>query len=478
MKKLTSLNPFTGQILEEFNQTSDEKIEQVLISADRRFQLQRRTSIKDRQILLAAVADKLDFYKAELAKTAVAEMGKTIVAARAEVEKCAFSTRYFAEHLAEILKDSFIQTGAKRQFIRPLPLGPILAVMPWNFPFWQVIRAAVPAIGAGNVLVLKHAANVSRCALWLERIFSEAGFAEGTFQTLLLESNRVARIISDRRIQGVTLTGSEAAGRAVAKVAGEYLKKTVLELGGSDPFIVMPSADLEQTVANAVTARILNNGQSCVAAKRFIVHQDILDAFLMRFQEKMAGLVVGDPMSEKTDVGPLVHREALFTLKDQVKRSINEGAKLVCGNQSDERQNLYSPSILLAPPFKEKYPSIFQEEFFGPSAMVYSAQNLEQAFQIANSSPFGLASSFWSHDRQEHEKAINQIEAGQTFINMIVASEPQLPFGGVKHSGYGRELGVLGAHEFVNMKSVSVAFAPTSAPSKTERPIFEQLQVE
>lgn len=453
MAKLKSQNPYTQDVLETFEPTTDSALEDALARAADAFTVCRKESINLRARRLEKLAEILERDRESLAQTAVAEMGKTITAARAEVEKCALTARWFAARLPDLLADHGIQVTPYRQFVRHLPLGPVLAVMPWNFPYWQVFRAAIPALGAGNVMLLKHASNVSRCALRIEKSLREAGFSEGRFQTLLLESSRIARLIADRRIQAVTLTGSEAAGRSVAAEAGKNLKKCVLELGGSDPFLVLPSADLHATVAQAATARTLNNGQSCIAAKRFIIHTEIFDAFTTAFAEKLKSLKVGDPMMDETDLGPLVHAEAAAGLWDQYERALHAGADVALKPTLEKPRNLFSPGLLIAP--ENSRDEIFSEEMFGPLAIVYRARDLEHGLELANSSVYGLGSSVWSQDLQEIESAINGIESGITFVNRIVASEPQLPFGGIKASGYGRELGLAGIREFMNAKSVS-----------------------
>jgi succinate-semialdehyde dehydrogenase/glutarate-semialdehyde dehydrogenase len=380
------------------------------------------------------------------------EMGKTLGSAIAEVEKCALGCRYYAEHAEKHLQRETIATNASRSFVAFQPLGPVLAVMPWNFPLWQVFRFAAPALMAGNVGLLKHASNVPGCALAIEEVLHQAGFPEGTFQTLLIEADRVAPLLQDHRIVAATLTGSEPAGRSIARSAGSEIKKTVLELGGSDPFIVMPSAPLESTVTAAVKARTINNGQSCIAAKRFIVADSIYDKFESKFVNEMKALRLGDPMDEATELGPLATEKILSELHSQVERAVAAGGRVLTGGKQAARPgNYYEPTVLAGVP---KTADVFYEEFFGPVALLFRAKGLDDAIDLANDSPFGLGASIWTQDESEQHQAIERIEAGQVFVNSAVASDPRLPFGGVKRSGYGRELSALGIREFVNAKTV------------------------
>jgi succinate-semialdehyde dehydrogenase/glutarate-semialdehyde dehydrogenase len=382
------------------------------------------------------------------------EMGKPLRAAVAEAAKCATGCRYYAENAERFLADEVVETGAKRTFIRYLPLGPILAIMPWNFPFWQVFRFAAPGLMAGNVGLLKHASNVPQCALKIEEIFRKAGFPEGAFQTLLIGAGAVDGILNDPRIAAATLTGSEQAGVEVGVSAAKRIKKVVLELGGSDPFIVMPSADLDAAVATAVEARIQNNGQSCIAAKRFIVAEPIADEFEKKFVSRMAGLRIGDPFEETTQLGPLANAEGVSSLDADVKKTVSAGAKLLTGGEPLKRPgNFYAPTVLTNVP---KNSPAYREEFFGPVASIFRVKNMDQAIEIANDSRFGLGASAWTNDPSEAERFINELEAGMVFLNKMVASDPRVPFGGVKQSGHGRELGVHGIHEFVNIKTVWV----------------------
>jgi succinate-semialdehyde dehydrogenase/glutarate-semialdehyde dehydrogenase len=380
------------------------------------------------------------------------EMGKTLRSAIAEAQKCALACRYYAEDGEKHLADEVIATNASRSFVRYQPLGPVLAIMPWNFPFWQVFRFAAPALMAGNVGVLKHSSNVPQCSLAIEEIFCRAGFPDGSFQSLLIQSSQVEEVINDERIVAATLTGSEPAGRAVASQAGKQIKKTVLELGGSDPFIVMPSADLKDTVTNAVNARTINNGQSCIAAKRFIVAESIYDEFERLFVKGMEGLSVGNPMDPNTNIGPLATPKIREDLHEQVTRAVKSGARVLTGGEKiDGPGNFYRPTVLVD--VSRKSP-VYHEEFFGPVAMLFRAKHATEAIEIANDSPFGLGSSVWTQDGREMEQFIDGIEAGQVFVNGPVASDPRLPFGGVKRSGYGRELSAIGIREFVNIKTV------------------------
>jgi succinate-semialdehyde dehydrogenase/glutarate-semialdehyde dehydrogenase len=449
---ITSINPATGQTLATFPPLSAQELERKLCMAENAFQQHRRTSFAYRAERLMRAAQILEDESERLGAIMTAEMGKTLASAVAEARKCALACRYYAEHGADQLADEAIATNAAHSFVRYQPLGAILAIMPWNFPFWQVFRFAAPALMAGNVGLLKHASNVPQCALAIEDILSRAGFAPGTFQTLLIEAGEVGALLDDRRVAAATLTGSEPAGQAVGARAGHQIKKTVLELGGSDPFIVLPSSDLKTTVTAAVSARTINNGQSCIAAKRFIVVGDIYDQFENEFVKAMAALTVGDPMRPETQIGPLATARIRSELHDQVTRAQQDGAKLLTGGACIPGVgNYYAPTVLSEIP---RTSPTFYEEFFGPVAMLFRARDTQEALAIANDSPFGLGSSVWTNDPDEMEFFANGIEAGQVFINSPVASDPRLPFGGIKRSGYGRELSAIGIREFVNIKTV------------------------
>jgi succinate-semialdehyde dehydrogenase / glutarate-semialdehyde dehydrogenase len=450
---LVSINPATGDRLEEYQELDDAALEEKIVRAAIAAARHRTTTFAERAVCMSRAAAALDADKQRLARLMVAEMGKPIAAAVAEVEKCAWACRHYAENAAAYLADESVATERKT-FVRHLPLGPVLAIMPWNFPFWQVFRFAAPALMAGNVGLLKHASNVPGCALAIEEIFARAGFAEGVFQTLLIGSARAGRVVEDPRIAAVTLTGSDLAGEKVAEAAGRRLKKTVLELGGSDPFIVLPSADLAAAAKTAVTARLINNGQSCIAAKRFIVHQAVYDEFVSRFVAGLGAARMGDPMLPETDLGPLATAAGQDALAAQVERSLAVGARALIGGVRPRGRGFFYPATALADIPREA--PVYHEEVFGPVALLYRARDLDHAIALANDSPFGLASSVWTRDAAEQHRLIDEIEAGSTFVNSMVVSDPRLPFGGVKRSGYGRELGGWGIKEFVNIKTVSI----------------------
>lgn len=449
---IASINPTTGETLKTFESHSPAQIEQKLQLAVETFQSHRHTSFEERAAKMTRVAEILENEKLAFGKLMTTEMGKPIKAAIGEAEKCAWVCRYYAENARTHLADQVVETNAKKSFVRFQPLGPVLAVMPWNFPFWQVLRFAAPALMAGNVGLLKHASNVPQCALAIENLFGRAGFAEGIFQTLLVGSEAVERILADERVAAATLTGSEPAGSSVASIAGKHIKTTVLELGGSDPFIVMPSADFEVAVTTAVKARTINNGQSCIAAKRFIVAAEIYEQFERRFVEEMRALRVGDPLEESSEIGPLATPQIVKDLERQVNDAVGQGARILTGGKRIQRPgNYYEPTVLV-----DVNPStkISCEEIFGPVAMLFRVADINEAIELANSTSFGLGSAAWTNDAQEQERFINEIEAGTVFINGMVASDPRLPFGGIKHSGYGRELSEFGIREFVNIKTV------------------------
>ena len=449
---IASINPTTGETLKTFTALNETQIEEKLQRAADTFHSYRRTPFAEREPMMLRASEILEAEKHELARIMTTEMGKPINGAVQEAEKCALVCRYYSENARHHLADQLVETTASRSYIRFQPLGPVLAVMPWNFPFWQVFRFAAPALMAGNVGLLKHASNVPQCALAIEDIFLRAGFPAGAFQTLLIGSDAVEKILNDNRVVAATLTGSEAAGRSVAGIAGNQIKKTVLELGGSDPFIVMPSADLDKAVNTAVKARTINNGQSCIAAKRFIVASQIYDEFERKFVMEMRMLRVGDPLEESTDIGPLATPQILKDLDDQVKKAVAAGARVLTGgNQLESAGNFYEPTVLTN--ISEKSP-VYCDEVFGPVALLFRVETTEQAIQLANATTFGLGAAAWTNDPQEQTRFIDELEAGCVFINGMVASDPRLPFGGIKNSGYGRELGEFGIREFVNVKTV------------------------
>ena len=451
---IATVNPATGEIIKVFQPLSDAAIEKKLQLAVTVFKAERKTPFAVRAQRMRKAAEILERDKEKFAHLMTLEMGKTYKSALAEAVKCTTACRYYAENAEKFLADEVVDTGAKKSFIRYLPIGPILAVMPWNFPFWQVFRFAAPALMAGNVGLLKHASNVPQCALAIENIFLEAGFPEGAFQTLLIGSSQVDAVLNDPRVVAATLTGSEQAGIQVGVGAAKRIKKVVLELGGSDPFIVMPSADLEAAVATAVQARVQNNGQSCIAAKRFIVAEPIADEFERKFVAKMDSLKIGDPFDEKTELGPLSTADAVKDLDADVQKTVKAGAKLLTGGHPLQRPgNFYAPTVLSNIP--QDSPA-YGEEFFGPVASVFRVRDIDEAIRLANDVRFGLGSSIWTQDEKERERFIDEIEAGMVFINKMVASDPRIPFGGVKASGHGRELGKVGIREFVNTKTVWV----------------------
>ncbi|RSS05365.1 NADP-dependent succinic semialdehyde dehydrogenase [Streptomyces sp. WAC00469] len=455
---IATVNPATGETLRTFEAMDGEEIERRLQLAEATFRTYRTTSFAERAQRMRRAAGLLDDDQQEIARTITCEMGKPIAQARAEAAKCAKTMRWYAEHAEELLADEepaaadVKDSGAVRALVRYRPLGPVLAVMPWNFPLWQVVRFAAPALMAGNVGLLKHASNVPQTALYLEDLFHRAGFAEGCFQTLLIGSDAVDEILRDERVRAATLTGSEPAGRAVASTAGEMVKKTVLELGGSDPFVVMPSADLDRAARVAVTARVQNNGQSCIAAKRFIVHTDVYDAFTERFVAGMRALRMGDPMEEDTDVGPLSSERARADLEELVDDARRSGAQVLCGGERPEGPGWYYPPTVIAGVTREM--RIHREEAFGPVATLYRARDLDEAVLLADDTPFGLSSNVWTRDEEEIDRFVRDLEAGGVYVNGMTASHPAFPFGGVKRSGYGRELSGHGIREFCNITTV------------------------
>ncbi|MEU4213142.1 NADP-dependent succinic semialdehyde dehydrogenase [Streptomyces sp. NPDC026206] len=460
---IATVNPANGETLKTFDALGPEEIERRLAAAAAAFRQYRTTDFAERARLLGRAADLLDDDGDDIARTMTTEMGKPLAAARAEAAKCVKAMRWYAANAERLLADELPSdaevkdAGAAHARVHYRPMGVILAVMPWNFPLWQVVRFAAPALMAGNTGLLKHASNVPQTALYLEDLFRRAGFAEGCFQTLLVGSGAVESILRDPRVAAATLTGSEPAGRSVAAVAGDEVKKTVLELGGSDPYVVMPSADVARAIRTAVTARVQNNGQSCIAAKRFIVHTDIYDAFAERFTALMAGLTVGDPMAESTDVGPLATERGRADLEELVDDAVRRGATALCGGRRPTdpaelaRGWYYEPTVLagVAPGMR-----IHHEEAFGPVASLYRVRDLDEAVAVANDSPFGLSSNVWTRDEGEQRRFVRDMEAGGVFFNGMTASHPALPFGGVKRSGYGRELSGHGIREFCNATTV------------------------
>ncbi len=463
---IETVNPTTGERVCAFPALTFKEIEEKLALAHRVARSWGAAPMAERTDVLHRAGLLLEERKREYGRLMTLEMGKPIKAAIDEAAKCATACQYYAEHAPAFLADEPVEAKNERSFVAFEPLGVVLAVMPWNFPFWQVIRFAAPAVAAGNVGLLKHSSNVPQCALALEQLFADAGAPGGAFQTLLIGSAAVADIIRDDRVAAVTLTGSEAAGSAVAATAGKHIKKTVLELGGSDPFIVMPSADLDLAVKTAVTARTINNGQSCIAAKRFIVAESVIDRFTEAFVERMRGLVVGDPMDEATNIGPLAMPQIRDDLHDQVRRSVAAGATLLLGgNPGNGRGYFYPPTVLGNVPLSA--PAL-REETFGPLAAIIPARDARHAIEIANNSPFGLGAAAWTRDAEEIEQFARHLAAGCVVINGMVASDPRFPFGGVKKSGYGRELSAFGLREFVNIKTVRMMDIGTPERSKTE----------
>jgi succinate-semialdehyde dehydrogenase/glutarate-semialdehyde dehydrogenase len=449
---IASINPATGEKLKEFPAFDDAEIEGHLKRADDASRRYRRTRFTERAELMEGVAELLLLEKDRLARIITLEMGKLFSASVEEVEKCARGCRFYAENAERFLEDEPAQTDAARSYVRYEPLGPVLAVMPWNFPFWQVFRFAAPALMAGNVCLLKHASNVPQCALDIEQIFCRAGFEDGVFQTLLVEPEQVEEIITDPRVKAVTLTGSEKAGSAVASAAARQIKKSVLELGGSDAFIVMPTANFEAALRTAVKARTINAGQSCIAAKRLIIANEIYAEFVDQFADRMRALKIGDPMDPATEIGPLATEQIREGVHDQVQKSIAAGAKLLTGgNRIHGPGFFYEPTVLVDVP---KNAPAYREEVFGPVASIFRVGSAAEALEMANDSAFGLGASAWTNDSEEQGLFTSDLEAGMVFINAMVVSDPRLPFGGVKRSGFGRELAAAGIREFTNTKTI------------------------
>jgi len=461
-----TLNPATGQVEAEFEEHTPEQVEAALQEVTAAFARWRKTPIEERAALMREAARHLRNNKERLGGLITREMGKPITQSIAEVEKCAWCCDFYAENAAKFLANQPAESSATESYVAFDPLGPVLAIMPWNFPFWQVFRFAAPSLMAGNVGVLKHASNVPQCALAIELVFKEAGFPQGVFRTLLLSSGRVASVIEDERIRAVTLTGSDVAGAKVAETSGRVLKKTVLELGGSDPFIVLADADLQLAAETAVNARYQNAGQSCIAAKRFIVADEVADRFMELFVERAQQLRVGDPSDPATQLGPLAREDLRRDLEEQVERSVAQGAKIVTGGHRLERPGYFYEPTVIADVTPEM--PVFREETFGPVAAFVRARDTEHAIELANRSQFGLGAALWTRDLEAGQRLAREIEAGSVFINGMVASDPRLPFGGIKRSGFGRELSEFGIREFVNIKTVWVGPMRESAPPTAE----------
>ena len=465
---IQSVNPATGEVVRSFEPLSEEAVQAKITAAREAFLAYAKVPLSHRELCMRKLVQLLEAEAEDFGALITREMGKPIAAARAEVMKCATACRYYADHAARILAPEPIDVGGNEAYVRWDPLGIVLAVMPWNFPFWQVFRFLAPALMAGNVGLLKHASNVPECALAIEELVRRAGFPSGTFQTLLIEARQVEMVLADDRVAAVTLTGSEPAGRAIAAQAGWLIKKSVLELGGSDPFIVMPSAHLETAVETAVRARCINNGQSCIAAKRFIVAEEIYDKFESKFVASMQNLKLGDPMHEDTDIGPLATPRQVDDIADQVRAAVKAGGRVLAGGHRLQRAgNYYEPTVISDVP---RSAAVFREEVFGPVAMLFRVRDVDEAIEFANDTPFGLGASVWTRDLDEERTFVERLECGAVFVNAMVASDPRLPFGGVKHSGYGRELSAAGMREFMNAKTVVAA----DGHKKREQPVHQE----
>ncbi|HEX4252942.1 MAG TPA: NADP-dependent succinic semialdehyde dehydrogenase [Pseudonocardia sp.] len=454
---IATINPATGETIKTFEAADSSEVVARIARAHERWLTYRNTSFEQRAAWLRATADLLDAEADDTARLMTTEMGKTLASAKAEVHKCAKGMRYYAEHAEALLADEPAEpgaVGAVKAYATYQPLGVVLAVMPWNFPLWQVVRFAAPALMAGNVGLLKHASNVPQTALYLDDVLRRGGFPEGCFQTLLITSGQVEGVLRDPRVAAATLTGSEPAGRSVAAICGDEVKHTVLELGGSDPFVVMPSADLDRAAEVAVTARVQNNGQSCIAAKRFIVHTDVYGAFAEKFVVRMKALTVGDPFDSATDVGPLATEQGRVDVEKLVDDAVGQGATVLCGGRSGEGPGWFYPPTVITD-ITEDMP-LYREEVFGPVASLYRVADIDEAIKVANDTTFGLGSNAWTSDAGEQRRFIADLEAGQVFINGMTISYPELPFGGVRRSGYGRELSGHGIREFCNLKTVWV----------------------
>lgn len=463
---MRSVNPYNGEEFAQYPTLGADELESKLQAAHDARAEWKGTPVSARAALLARAAEVLDARQEELARLATREMGKTLEAARQEVAKCALVCRFYAENAVSMLEPRQMDSASQRAFVRYDPLGVVLAVMPWNFPYWQAFRFIAPTLVAGNVGLLKHASNVPGCALAIEDVLREAGFPAGVFQTLLIPSREVQRVIEDGRVQAVSLTGSEGAGRAVAGQAGAAIKPSVMELGGSDPFIVLPSADLERAARVAVASRTINNGQSCIAAKRFIVHAAVYDRFEALMVGQLRALTVGDPMDDGTDIGPLATAQIRDELHEQVRDAVGKGARLLCGGELPGGAGYHYPPTALAGLTEDM--EVWREETFGPVALLFRVGSAEEALSLANGTRFGLGSSVWTEDEAEQERFITGLEAGAVFVNAMVASDPRLPFGGVKASGFGRELSREGLYAFVNVKTVALGAAEGAEHSKME----------
>ncbi len=449
---LETINPATGELVKSFDEMTKQEVDDIINYAHEAFLLWRDISISERSELMMNAAKVLKGRKEEFGRTLTLEMGKPFKQAVSEVEKCAWVCEYYAENAENILKQEVIETDASQSYVQFDPIGVVLSVMPWNFPFWQVFRFAAPALMAGNVGILKHASNVPMSALAIEQVFLQAGFPQNVFKTLLIGSSQVSDVIKNPKVKAATLTGSEHAGKKVASDCGKELKKTVMELGGSDPFIILKDADLDEAIETAVTARLINNGESCIAAKRFIVVEDVYEEFEKKFVKKMKEIKVGDPMEEETELGPMAREDLLEELHDQVKRTIDKGAKLLCGGERLDREGYYYPTTVISN--IQPGMAAYDEELFGPVASLFKVKDEEDAIRVANDSDFGLGASLWTNDLEKAKKLSHKIESGSVFVNGLVKSDPRLPFGGVKISGYGRELSHYGIKEFLNIKTV------------------------
>ncbi|MCP4520334.1 MAG: NAD-dependent succinate-semialdehyde dehydrogenase [Cytophagales bacterium] len=454
MAQIESRNPYNQELLASFDTLSSIELNEKIELASHTFVEYRKTSVVDRKKYLLAMAKVLREGKNEYAEMISLEMGKRKIEALSEVEKCASTCEYYVEHADQFLEDTLVSTEAYKSFVAYEPMGVVLAVMPWNFPFWQVFRFAIPALLAGNVGLLKHASNVPQCALLIQEVVEKAGFPENVFQTLLISSSQVKEVIEHDVVKGITLTGSEYAGAKVAELAGKSIKKTVLELGGSDPFIVLEDANVEKAVETAIISRYMNAGQVCIAAKRFIVSNKVLPTFLEKFKEKVAALKIGNPLEESTTLAPMSRRDLVIELDEQVQTSVKQGAEIVMGGKVDvNNPSFYEATILTN---VEKGMVAYEQELFGPVAVVLSFDTEEEAIRLANDSVYGLGASIWTEDLQKGEELARKVDVGCVFVNEMVKSDPRLPFGGVKLSGYGRELSVLGMREFMNQKTIFI----------------------